>query len=941
MSVRTRGVAALVVWLAWACPGAAWQSVDYASLSGRVTDQSGAVIPDAGVTARHAGTNVTDATVTNEAGRFRFPYLRVGTYEIVVELAGFADFTRQLTLTAGSAFELPVTLVVAGVDTAITVSAETAVLEAARSQLAGTISQTEVENVPLNGRNVLELALLVPGVAPAQIPSTQQFPETSAVPGVSLSVGSARNLSNNFIVDGLSANDDAAALSGIAYGVDAVEQLQVVTAGGQAELGRALGGYLNIVTRSGTNRYRGSVYDYLRDDNFNARNGLSGDRQPMNQQQFGASLGGPLAVNRTFFFANIERKDLDQSGLVSVLPADVGIINARLAATGYPGPAISTGLYPNPIRSTTLMAKLDHVVSAAGRLNVRYSLYDVEAPNARGAGGLSAPTGSAGLDSLDQTVAFGNTLMLTDRLVLETRGQYAHSNLSALPTDRVGPTVTIAGVATFGPFASSPTARINDTSQILNNLSYQAGDHAWRAGVDFLDNDDTIGFLRQVRGAYTFSSMANFLSGTYNNAGFQQTFGATEVRQSNPNLGMYVQDEWKVNAGLTLNLGIRYDLQWLETINTDTDNVSPRVGFAWVPSGARTTIVRGSAGRFYDRVPLRALANALLSAGNTTDVGNLRQINISLSPAQPAAPAFPDILAAPVPLVTLVNLTTMDRDIQNAYSTQASVEIEQQIGQRATVSAAYQYSRGDRLIMSINQNVPTCLPAGANNGCRPNPNYANNSQYSSQGESEYHGLHLSYVHRPMRWGHVRVSYSLSDAKDNVGQFFFSAPVDPTNPDLDWGRSDNDQRHRLVINGAVHTSMAPAATTWQRISHGFQLSGMMQAYSAAPFNITSGVTTVQGTAGRPIVDGRFIPRNAGSGTPFFSLSARLSRVFTLSGRVDLEALIEAFNLTDRVNVVTRNMNFGAGAYPADPAATFNQITAVGEPRSLQFGIRLAF
>jgi hypothetical protein len=145
----------------------------------------------------------------------------------------------------------------------------------------------------------------------------------------------------------------------------------------------------------------------------------------------------------------------------------------------------------------------------------------------------------------------------------------------------------------------------------------------------------------------------------------------------------------------------------------------------------------------------------------------------------------------------------------------------------------------------------------------------------------------------------------------------------------------------VVNGAVHSSMEPATTLWERISHGFQLSGMLQAYSALPFNITSGVTTIQGTAGRPIVNGAFIERNAGIGSDFFSLSARLSRAFRLTGRVELEALAEAFNLTNRRNDLTRNASFGSGAYPANPSATFGQITAVGEPRSFQFGARVRF
>ena len=199
----------------------------------------------------------------------------------------------SLTLTVGAAFDVPVSLSVGALVTSVTVIAPAIVLEAARSQIAGTVSQTEVNNLPLNGRNFLDLALLVPGVSPPNIGGTQLFAETSAVPGSGISVGSQRNFSNNFIVDGLSANDDAAGLSGIPYGVDAVDQIQVVTSGGQAELGRALGGYINVVTKSGTNMLPGDVYGYFRDDRFNAPNALSGKKLPMTQKQYGASLGGP------------------------------------------------------------------------------------------------------------------------------------------------------------------------------------------------------------------------------------------------------------------------------------------------------------------------------------------------------------------------------------------------------------------------------------------------------------------------------------------------------------------------------------------------------------------------------------------------------------------------------------------------------------------------
>ena len=928
------------------------ETINYASVSGRVTDPQGAVVAGAQVSARQTETGVTAQTATDSEGRFRFPYLKVGTYEVKVHVQGFADTTRRLGLTLGSAFDIPVVLAVASVDTSVTVTGEATVLETARSQIAGTVPQAEVQNLPMNGRNFLDLALLIPGVSPTNIGSTQLFAETSAVPGQGISIASQRNLSNSFIVDGLSANDDAAGLSGIPYGVDAVEQFQVVTSGGQAELGRALGGYINVVTRSGTNTLHGTVYDYIRDDNFNAANALSGQKLPMDQQQYGGSLGGPIVRNRTFHFSNFEQRLLDQSGLVTVAQENVPIINARLAAAGYPGSPISTGIYPNPVHTAHFMGKVDHHASGSDQLALRYSMYRVTSDNSRGAGALNAPSASSALDNVDHSFALGNTWTISSRTVNETRAQFAYGNLKAPPTDAIGPAVSIAGVASFGTLSGSPTRRLNRMYQIVDNLSHQAGAHALRAGVDFVFNDDTITYPRSSRGSYAFSSLANFLTGTY--SGFTQTFGDPVVSQSNPNVGMYAQDEWRVRPGLTLNLGLRYDLQFLQTIETDRNNVSPRAGFAWSPLASQNLVIRGGAGLFFDRVPLRAVANGILSAGNTTDLANLHQPSVSgIIPTQDGAPTFPNILPARLLTTTLVDFTTMDTSLQNAYSKQASVEVERKIGTKRTVSVGYQYLRGDNLLMSVNQNVPTCVAAGTNNGCRPNAEFRNNSQSSSVADSTYHGLHVSFVQRPTTWAGLRLTYTLSKSMNDVGEAFFSSPIDPTDIRRDWGRSDDDQRHRLVINGTFNSSLAPATTAWEYLTHGFQVSSLLQYYSALPFNITSGVASLQGPTGRPLVGGAtaapnfdvravtFIPRNAGTGSDFFSLNLRLSRAFRIGGSAKLEGLVEAFNVTDRVNNLTRNANFGPGAYPTNPVSSFNQITAVGDPRTFQFGVRVTF
>ncbi len=940
--VLSRSACALAVFSFLVPVSYSQETVNNASVRGRVIDPSGAVIQNAQVSARQVETGIAAATETDREGRFRFPYLKVGHYEIVVRHAGFADLSEPLDLSVGSDFDLPLSLRVATSSTNITVAGQTTPLETARSQIAGTVTQTEINQLPLNGRNFLDIALLIPGVSPTNTAASQLFAETSAVPGQGISVDSQRNFSNSFIVDGLSDNDDAAGVTGAFYGLDVVNEFQVVTSGGQAEFGRALGGYVNVVTRSGTNKLHGDAYGYFKNSRFNAANALSHTVLPLTQAQYGASLGGPIVHDRTFYFANFEQRELNQSGLVTISPANVALINAKLLAGGYPGSLISTGIYPNPVHLTNFFSKVDHQFSDRDQFNVRYSLYDVSSKNSRGAGGLSAPTASANLYDNDQVIAISNILTLSPHLVNETRAQFWNSSLKAPPSDAIGPAVSISGVASFGTLSGSPTGRLNRLAEGTDNVSYQAGAHAIRFGTDFLYNDDTITFPRTIRGSYAFSSLANFLNGTYNNSGFTQTFANSVVNQTNPNIGFYAQDEWQVNNRFTLNLGVRYDLEFLKTINTDTNNVSPRAGFAWTPFASRKTVIRGGYGIFYDRVPLRALANALLSANNTTNPADLSQISISLSPTQAGAPVFPNILnSLTLPAGVLFNFSTMQRNLQNAYSEQANFEIEQKLGSKSTLEVGYEHLRGLHLIISVNQNVPTCVAAGSNDGCRPNLTYGNNSQYSSQADSNYNGLHVSFTERPVKWGNFRISYTYSKALDDVSEFFFSAPINNSNIWQDYGRSDDDQRNRLVFDGTVHTSMATASTLWEHLTHGFQLTTMFQYYSPLPFNITTGANTIQGTTARPTINGVFINRNAGSGFDFLNLTGRLSRSFQLSERLRMEAIAEGFNLTNHVNGVTLNGVFGTGAYPANPSPTYKQITAVGDPRAFQFALRLAF
>ena len=835
-----------------------------------------------------------------------------------------------MRLTVGSAFDIPFALRVAGLDASVTVTGEATVLEAARSQIAGTVPQSEVQSLPMNGRNFLDLALLIPGVSPTNVGSTQLFAETSAVPGQGISIGSQRNLSNSFIVDGLSANDDAAGLSGIPYGVDAVEQFQVVTSGGQAELGRALGGYINVVTKSGTNARHGTVYDFIRDDNFNARNALSGNE----------ASDGPAAVRRQSrrpgSCATGRSTSRTSSSGCSIRPAWSRSFR-RMCRSSTPGSrrrAIrvllsAPAIYPNPVHSANFLGKVDHQVSGSDQITVRYSLYHVTSDNSRGAGALNAPTASAGLDNVDHSIAFGNTWTISSKTVNETRAQFAYGDLKAPPTDsdRSGRQHRRRRVVrhAFGQPDETPQQDVPGGRQPL-----APGGRARTAGGRGL----RVQRRHDHVSAIVPGQLCVLVIGELSHRQLQRLH--PDVRR--PGRVADQSERRHVRAG-RVEGRVEPDVESRPSLRPavpgdDQHRHEQRVAadrFRLVAVGVHDLVVRGSGGLFFDRVPLRAVANAILSAGNTTDLDKLHQPSVSgIIPTQDGAPTFPNILPARLLTTTLVDFSTMDEHLQNAYSKQASIEVERSLGASRTVSVGYQYIRGENLLMSVNQNVPTCVAAGTNNGCRPTATYRNNNQYSSLADSNYHGLHVSFVQRPTTWASVRLTYTLSKSMNDVGEAFFSSPIDPTDIMRDWGRSDDDQRHRLVINGTINTSMAPAATTWEHISHGFQVSGMLQYYSALPFNITSGVTSLQGTD-RPAARGRGdrcreLRRAVGvlhstkrrNRQRFLQPEpAREPRDSPDQRRLKVEGLVEAFNLTNRVNNLTRNANFGARGVSHEP------------------------
>jgi TonB-dependent receptor-like protein len=434
-------------------------------------------------------------------------------------------------------------------------------------------------------------------------------------------------------------------------------------------------------------------------------------------------------------------------------------------------------------------------------------------------------------------------------------------------------------------------------------------------------------FPGALQGVYTFSSLPNFLSGNYVN--FQQAFGVPSTFQNNPNLGMFVEDEWRVRPGLTLNGGVRYDLQFLAgEAETDTNNVSPRIGIAWDPWKNGKTVVRANYGIFYDRIPLRALANALQRDGVQYRVAQV-------TPTTPGAPVFPNTLAA-FPAGLLTNITTIDPGIENSYSKQASLQIERSITNKLAVSLGYQHLRGRELIMSRNINVPTTTNPAVFNLGRPDPTVANNGQFQSIGDSWYDGLTLSLNQRASSWGSFRVSYTYSKGLDTSGNFFFSTPQDNFNVLADKGLSDNDQRHRLSLSGTLNSPVRGADDFLGSLSRGWIFAYIYSYTSALPFNVLAGADLNGDTNANDRPPG--VGRNTGAGFGFSSLDLRLSRRFPIGDRWGVEAMAEAFNVLNQRNDMVPNNVFGTGVVPR---STFGQPTAVGDPRQIQLGLRVNF
>src|SRR5487761_890498 len=590
-----------------------------ATMSGVVSDPSGAVIPKAMVSIKNTATGITTNVTTNSAGLYTAPNLIPGPYEVTVSAPGFQTEARTgITLTVGAQQELNVTMRVGQTTQTVSVSGQAPTVQLASSTLSGVVNSTTVRNLPLNGRDWTQLATLQPGVnsVPTQAPNGTNTVRANRGYGNQMSISGTRPQENNYLIDGISVVDYSGGApgssAGISLGVDAIGEFSVLTANYSAQYGRTAGGIVNAITRSGTNQFHGDAYEFLRNNALDARNFFDAGRPPFRRNQFGASIGGPIQKDKMFFFADYEglRQALGitnvnnvpspaaRSGTINTLQPDGTITTATVAVNPLVQPFL--GFYPlpngplnGPLNNTGEFTVATNNITTenfvTGRVDRKLSDKDsMFGTYLFDKAGNQAPdplnTWIFGNDSKRQMVAAEETHVDNPSMVNTARcGFY---RVVALSNESVKVINPLASQVALGTFPGQPAAQIQipgvtffngglgalsspdhwwNAFEFSDDALLTKGSHAIKFGFDFERMQHNMLITNRPNGTFIFGSLADFL--TNQPLVFQgqvaSTLSPRGARQSLA--GGYVQDDWRARPNLTLNLGLRYEMVTVPT----------------------------------------------------------------------------------------------------------------------------------------------------------------------------------------------------------------------------------------------------------------------------------------------------------------------------------------------------------------------------------------
>lgn len=881
--------------------------VTTAVLQGVVSDAGGGVLPGTAVIVTNVDTGLVREATTDDRGFFRATTLPPGRYSLQARLDGFVPYERTgLVLTIGQTATVEVQLGLASVSERVTVEASTPLVDTASNALSTTITSDQLDDLPLAGRNFAGLANLAAGV--------------TGVGGGGINAGGQLSRNNSVVVDGLSNDEQGVAGQRGSFPLEAVREFVVYTNQFAAEHGQASGALVNVVTRTGTNTLAGRVFVFHRDDALDAQNPFSKAQQsgsaPFSEQRTGGFLGGPFARDRWHYFASVE---LLRNETTNVVTSPLVPVNQREFAQGG-----SRDQY---------FGRSEYQLRSAHQLGVR-GRFQRETTTAGGIGGLNPHERGWDQENRHSDIVLTLTSVLSDRTVNEARvlrgTLYTFWNVDRY-ADPFGASISRPSI-NLGKASNMPQGWDSVQYQLVNTLSHAIGRHELKAGVNVqLDEQDTY-FLGNKDGTFTFRTDARFDPNDRSTYPFQytRTIGDWYDRRVNEMYSAFVQDTWRAQDALTINLGVRYDTETIFAkaravdVDQDFNNVAPRLGVSYTPSSNGRTVVRGGFGIYFDQGFNNISGNISNSARSTT----VTVLN----------PGFPDPYAGGTISATRPSRTIAALEIQTPSTRTFSVGVRREIATGLAVGVDAVRTLGYDLFNALDINAP--LPG---TGVRPNGQFLRVVQYRTTGRSWSNALLVSIERRSGSGPQFNVSYTWSRGERNVEDFGFT-PQDSFAPDAELARSNNDRRHQIV-----------ASTVW-RLPLGLQAAGLLQARSGLPWTVTTGSDNngdqnvndrpdLAVPGGNPLDRATYfsgftgragnLGRNTNTGPAFLQVDFRVSK-FVRVKRTSVEGFIEAFNVLNRANLglpvgVLTSASFGRPTGLATGAT----------PRQLELGVRFNF
>jgi len=759
------------------------QDLDTVTISGRIMDQNGAVIPGAEVRAVLVKTGRVRSTTSDATGRYRLIQLEPGTYAVRASFNGFAPVQMTgIVAVSGQSLELPITLAPANIEAVVVAAADVPIVDTKRTVTGATLAARELESLPITTRSVLDLIFTLPGVTEEPL-STRDLAEDRNVNHANtpeeagtFSLAGAPAYSNNLTIDGLDNNDDRAARERFQPSLEAVAEVQVITNQFSAEYGRASGGRVNLRTRSGSKEFHGRGFYYFRDEALDANsyrnNSLGLPRLPLQEHVAGFTLAGPL-FGETVFFVSYELDKVLDNALIDTLvpvrqnpkfplPAPTNLSRSRLEdaeAGAEIAPFVSS--VSTPTKNASITARVDHqfgpmhnasIVYQAGRLiNLRQF-----------GGGNRLAESLQGRRRNSDALSFSDTFVFSERVVNQLRFQY--SRLAPAFEARGGntPVVLIAlkdslptedperrsGTLVAGSSTSGGSDRREEREQLQELLSLIAGNHSIKLGADIHHVRSTFIDLSDLSGTFNFASAGDFLANVPSR--FRQNFQSSST-QKNLYAGVFLQDEWQVWPKLLLSYGLRYEY---ETILHDVNNVGPRFSLAYSPLDSGRLALRFGGGIFFNRPLLRTIDDFTLGKQQ-------RFFDTNLLPDPRAFIAthvrFPETLTPDFGVLNTDFSRRLDPALRIPESYQINAGVEGDLSGGYSVEANFTLTRGIHLWREFNVNAPV-LPQG----------YKNFSDFL--GSRDFANFTRSLYGASTAGELVRFSYGTSNTVNRVTEF---------------------------------------------------------------------------------------------------------------------------------------------------------------------------